>query len=126
MAIYKSHMNVHIPRNQNLTELLHSSARPGSIPKDHVIFEDDLEKRKLTLQDLRQNAGSLANGLSVHYNPPDQSRWAVILPNCITLIEAAHAVLWLGGVFCPINHQLMPSEIAHSLLLSKPKYIIAY
>ncbi|KAL3496366.1 hypothetical protein BJX62DRAFT_222055 [Aspergillus germanicus] len=126
MNVYNYPQSIDIPTNQNLTELLHTTARPSSDVSRHVIFEDDLEGRSLTLEQLRDTAGKLASGLSGAFNPADQSRWAVILPNSVTIVEAVHAILWLGGVACPINHQLLPSEIAHALTVCKPTYIIAY
>lgn len=48
------------------------------------------------------------------------------MPNSVTILEAFHAVLWVGGVACPINHQLKAGEIAHALSVSKPEFVIAY
>ena len=87
---------------------------------------DKLEGRALTLGQLRDRAGRLAQGLTTRYRPRDQSRWAIILPNSVTILEAVHAVLWLGGVACPINHQLKAGEIAHAFSISKPEFVIAY
>ncbi|KAL0937140.1 4-coumarate-CoA ligase-like protein 3 [Colletotrichum truncatum] len=139
MTIYKSTKKIHIPTDQNLTELLHTTARPDNKLRQqaqttssdnklgqHVVFEDDLEGRTITLEQLRQKAGRLAYALNAHYKPVDQSRWAVILPNSATIAEVVHTILWLGGVFCPINHQLLSSEIAHALVVSRPAYIITY
>ncbi|OAP62512.1 hypothetical protein AYL99_04717 [Fonsecaea erecta] len=115
-----------IPKDLNLTELLHDSARSPPLQPDHVIAQDDVEDRTLTIDQLRSNAGKLATGLKRQYSPKDQSRWAIILPNSVAYIEAVHAVLWLGGVFCPINHQLKAGEIAHALTVSKPTFVIVY
>src|ERR1700760_2171337 len=125
MRIYKSNdRDVGIPIDLNLTELLHTSARSPPLRVDHVIAQDDVEHRELTIGQLRSNAGRLAAGLVHHYKPEDQSRWAIILPNSVAYLEAVHAVIWLGGVFCPINHQLKAGEIAHALIVSKPKFAI--
>ncbi|TPX11263.1 uncharacterized protein E0L32_001081 [Thyridium curvatum] len=126
MTIYSSDIKVDIPLDLNLTELLHSSAQSPPVPGSHIVFEDDLEGRSLSLDGLRRNAGALAHTLHSRYNPRDQSRWALILPNCVTIIEAFHAVLWLGGVVCPINHQLPASDISHALAVTKPEYAIVY
>ncbi|KAJ9638082.1 hypothetical protein H2204_004393 [Knufia peltigerae] len=126
MVIYKSNVKVDIPRDLNLTELLHSSARSPPVPENHIVFEDDLQGRRLSIGDLRRNAGAIAYALKERYRPRDQSRWTVILPNCVAIIEAAHAVLWLGGVFCPVNHQLPVQDFTHALLLTESEYIIAY
>jgi acyl-CoA synthetase (AMP-forming)/AMP-acid ligase II len=64
--------------------------------------------------------------LQEYYQTKDQSRWTVILPNYVALIEAAHAILWLGGVFCPVNHQLPVQDFAHALSLTQSEYLIAY
>ncbi|EXJ61278.1 uncharacterized protein A1O5_11835 [Cladophialophora psammophila CBS 110553] len=127
MKIYRSEdPDIAIPDDLNLTELLHSSARSPALQSGHVIAQDDVEDRTLTIGQLRSNAGKLATGLTQQYSPKDQSRWAVILPNSVAYIEAIHAVLWLGGVFCPINHQLKAGEIAHALTVSKPAFVIVY
>ncbi|KAL2850303.1 hypothetical protein BJY01DRAFT_261583 [Aspergillus pseudoustus] len=133
MAIYTSAKGISIPTDQNLTELLHTTARPALTmtnaaqqQQQHVIFEDELQCRSITLTQLRKTAGQLAAGLNAQFRPTDQSRWAVLLPNSVTIVEAFHAVLWLGGVVCPINHQLLPSEIAHALGVSLPGFIIVY
>ncbi|KAF5643027.1 AMP-binding enzyme [Fusarium tjaetaba] len=126
MSIYKSNIQVEIPRNLSLTELLHSSARSPPVPDSHIVFEDDLQGRQLTLGELRKSAGAIAFALQEYYQPKDQTRWTVILPNCVALIEAAHAILWLGGVFCPVNHQLPVQDFAHALSLTQSEYIIAY
>ena len=127
MRTYKSdEPDIHIPIDLSLTELLHTTARSPGKEIDRDIAQDDLERRTLTLGQLRSNSGRLAAGLSQHYRPADQSRWAIILPNSVAFIEAVHAVLWLGGVFCPINHQLKAGEIAHALEVSKPAFVIVY
>jgi acyl-CoA synthetase (AMP-forming)/AMP-acid ligase II len=125
--LYKSKLpDVHIPDDLSLTELLLSSARSPPVPETQIIAKDTLEQRTLTLGELRDSAGRLAQGLTGEYRPRDQSRWALVLPNCVTILEAFHAVLWLGGVACPINHQLKAGEIAHALSVSNPQYIIVY
>lgn len=124
MRIYKSG-DIQVPQDVNLTELLHSSAR-SDLPGDHQIANDCLTGRKITIEGLRDRAGRLAKGLKDQLNPIDQSRWAVILPNSVNYVEVFHAILWLGGVGCPINHALKPAEIAHALITSKPQFIIAY
>lgn len=125
MRIYSSKdPDTNIPTDLNLTELLHASARTPALPDDHVIAQDDVEYRTLTIGQLRSNAGRIAAGLAQHYKPQDQSRWAIILPNSAAYLEAVQAVLWMGGVFCPINHQLKAAEIAHALAVSKPGFVI--
>jgi len=127
MRIYRSDsLDTPIPTNVNLTELLHRSARSPPLPDSHLIAKDDIEKRSLTIGQLRDTAGRLAQGLTWQYRPRDQSRWAIILPNSIAYIEAFHAVLWLGGVGCPINHQLKSAEIGHAFAVTKPDFVIAY
>ena len=127
MRLYKSELaDAPIPQDVSLTELLLTSARSPSVPESHVIAKDKLEGRALTLGQLRDRAGRLAQGLTTRYRPRDQSRWAIILPNSVTILEAVHAVLWLGGVACPINHQLKAGEIAHAFSISKPEFVIAY
>ena len=124
MRIYRTG-SINVPRDVNLTELLHSSARPN-LGSDHEVANDCLTGRKITTEELRDRAGRLAKGLKDHYNPVDQSRWAVILPNSVNYIEVFHAILWLGGVGCPINHVLKSAEIAHAFTKSKPQFVIAY
>ncbi|KIX93297.1 uncharacterized protein Z520_10940 [Fonsecaea multimorphosa CBS 102226] len=127
MKTYRSgDPDIAIPEDLNLTELLHGSARSPPLHSDHVIAQDDVEDRTLTIGQLRSNAGRLATGLTRQYSPHDQSRWAIILPNSVAYLEAVHAVLWLGGIFCPINHQLKAGEIAHALTVSKPTFVIVY
>ncbi|KAF2713308.1 AMP-binding enzyme [Pleomassaria siparia CBS 279.74] len=125
MKIYKDETReIAIPKDVNLTELLHTSAVP--LPQSHLIATDSLTNRSLTLGELRSRSGRIAHGLTKAYNPQPGARWAIILPNCVEYIELFHALLWVGGVGCPINHALKPSELAHALLVSKPSYIFAY
>ncbi|KAI1816842.1 AMP-binding enzyme [Poronia punctata] len=122
MHIYKSPEEIKIPTSLNLTELLHASPLPPS----HLIATDNLTNRSLTLGKLRENAGTLASGLVKKLSPTDQARWAIILPNSVDFLEIVHAILWTGGVVCPINHALKPAEMAHGLGVTRPDYIIAY
>ena len=125
MRIYQE-KNIEIPKDLNLTELLHQSAGKVPLPESHLIAKDSLTNRSITIGELRSRAGRIANGLSKSLNPSQGDRWALILPNCVEYIECFHAVLWTGGVCCPINHALKASEVAHALSVSQPKYIIAY
>lgn len=124
MAIYRARA-ITIPQDQNLTELLHSSANPR-LPESHIICGDSLTNRSITIGELRSRAGRIANGLKTGLEPKDQARWALILPNSVEFLEIVHAVLWTGGVFCPINHALKPAEIGHGLAVSRPDYVVAY
>lgn len=115
---------ISIPPDLNLTELLHSTATP--LPESHIIAADSLTNRSITLGELRDRAGRIARGLSEALNPPDQSRWAIVLPNSVEFLEIFHAVLWTGGVVAPVNHALKASEIGHALAVSRPRFIVAY
>lgn len=127
MLVYRSkEPDIDIPLELNLTELLHTGARTPALRSGHVIAQDDIEHRILTIGQLRSNAGRLAAGLVKHYSPKDQSRWAIVLPNSVAYLEAVHAVLWVGGVFCPINHQLKTQELAHAFVVARPAYVIVY
>ena len=125
MHIYKEG-SIEIPFDLNLTELLNNNARSPGLPDSHIIANDDIENRILTIGQLRDRAGRLADGLKQAYRPKDQSRWAVILPNSIALIESCHAVLWQGGIFCPINHLLTPHDMGHALATTRPEYLLVY
>jgi acyl-CoA synthetase (AMP-forming)/AMP-acid ligase II len=125
MQIYRAKQQISIPENVNLTQLLHTNSEKV-LPNSQVIAVDNLENREITIGELRSTAGRLAHGLKTDLNPRDQSRWAVILPNGIAFIETVHAVLWLGGVFCPINLDLQPAEIGYALSVSKVDYAIVY
>jgi acyl-CoA synthetase (AMP-forming)/AMP-acid ligase II len=124
MRVYSSG-SIEIPKDLNLTELLHTTAYPN-IPESHLIAKDSLTNRSITLGELRQRAGRLARSLQSHFHPEDQARWAIILPNSVDYMEIFHAVLWTGGVGCPINHALKPAEIGHGLVASRPHVIISY
>jgi 4-coumarate--CoA ligase len=126
MRIYKPSLSTPIPRDLNLTELLHRSAPGCHIPPTHLICSDNLTNRSITIGELRDRAGRLAHGIHRHYNPILGDRFALIVPNCVEFVELYHAVLWTGGVVCPINHALKPAEIGHALAISRPKYIFAY
>lgn len=126
MRVYKAEQDVDVPIDFNLTELLNSNARPPSPGESGTIAKDDLDNRTITLRQLRSYAGRLAGGLAKAFTPRDQSRWAVILPNSVAYIEACHTILWLGGVFCPINHLLTVHELVSALSICQPEYIIAY
>ena len=125
MRVYKE-KDIEIPHDLNLTELLHRSAGNVPIPESHLIATDNLTNRSLTIGELRNRAGRIANGFHKSLSPSQGDRWALIVPNCVEYIECSHAVLWVGGVCCPINHALKVSETSHALLVSRPKYIIAY
>lgn len=123
MRIYRSSA-IKIPTDQNLTQLLLTTARP--LPESHLIAKDSLTNRSITLGELRDRAGRIAKGISETYSPQDGSRFAIILPNSVEYIEVFHAVLWNSGVGCPINYALKAGEIAHALSVSRPQFIIAY
>jgi 4-coumarate--CoA ligase len=125
MRIYKER-DIDIPRDLNLTELLHQNAGSTPLPESHLIATDSLTNRSITIGELRNRAGRIANGLHKVLKPAEGDRWALILPNCVEYIELFHALLWAGGVGCPINHALKPAEIAHALVVSRPKFIFAY
>ncbi|KPI36238.1 putative 4-coumarate--CoA ligase 2 [Cyphellophora attinorum] len=118
MRIYHSEKDITIPQDLNLTQLLNNSKYEPST----IIAQDDFN-RTLTIQQLKSTAGRLAAGLTDAFHPRDQSRWAVILPNSVAYLECCHAVLWLGGVFCPINHLLTPHELGNALAICQPEYI---
>ncbi|KAI0006584.1 acetyl-CoA synthetase-like protein [Xylariaceae sp. FL0662B] len=124
MRIYRSE-TIKIPRDQNLTELLHTSAHPN-IPESHLIAKDNLTNRSITIGELRDRAGRIARGLNLNFEPVDQARWAVILPNSVDFLEICHVILWTGGVICPINHALKAAEIGHGLAASRPHFVISY
>jgi acyl-CoA synthetase (AMP-forming)/AMP-acid ligase II len=124
MQIYRS-KNITIPRDQSLTELLHTSAYPD-LPESHIICGDSLTNRSITIGELRNRTGRIAKGLKNVLRPSDQARWAVILPNSVEFLETVHAILWTDGVICPINHALKPAEIGHGLAVSRPDYIVVY
>lgn len=124
MRIYRS-TTIDIPRDLNLTELLHKSAYPN-IPESHLIAKDSLTNRSITIGELRDRAGKIAHGLKTKLNPADQARWAIILPNSVDFLEISHAILWTGGVVCPINHALKAAEIGHGLAVSRPDFVVSY
>ncbi|KAF2093801.1 AMP-binding enzyme [Rhizodiscina lignyota] len=124
MRVYKNG-DIDIPRNLNLTELLHTTAR-SDLKGDHLISKDSLTGREITLDGLRDRAGRLAAGFKDAFQPVDQSRWALIIPNSVNYVEIFHSVLWLGGVCCPINHVLKPAEIAHAIVVSRPHFVAVY
>ena len=123
-TVYRTR-TISIPKDLNLTELLHRSACP-TLPESHIICGDNLTNRSITIGELRSRAGRIARGLHEKLQPHDQARWALILPNSVEFLEVVHAVLWTGGVFCPINHALKAAEIGHGLAVSQPDFIIAY
>ncbi|KAI6082850.1 acetyl-CoA synthetase-like protein [Hypoxylon rubiginosum] len=124
MRIYRS-STIEIPRDLNLTELLHKSAYPD-LPESHLIAKDSLTNRSITIGELRDRGGRIANGLKTKLCPVDQARWAIILPNSVDFVEIFHAILWTGGVVCPINHALKAVEIGHGLAVSRPHYVVVY
>ena len=69
---------------------------------------------------------TMPKGLEKTLSPLQGDRWAIILPNCVEYIEVTHAVLWTSGVSCPINHALKAGEIAHALMVSRPRFVVAY
>ncbi|KAI5865782.1 AMP-binding enzyme [Durotheca rogersii] len=124
MRIYRSD-TIEVSKDQNLTELLHSSAYPD-LPESHLIAKDSLTNRSITIGKLRERAARIAKGIQTKCNPPDQARWAIILPNSVDFLEAVHAILWTGGIFCPINHALRAAEIGHGLAVSRPHFVVVY
>ncbi|KAF2735579.1 AMP-binding enzyme [Polyplosphaeria fusca] len=125
MRTYSSPTQISIPVNLSLTQLLYTTTTPP-LPPSHLTHSDSLTHRSLTLHELRTNAGRIANGLSKTFDPRDQSRWAIILPNSCDYVEIVHSILWVGGVVCPINHAIVASEIAHGFTVTRPEYIVAY
>ncbi|EPE07611.1 4-coumarate- ligase [Ophiostoma piceae UAMH 11346] len=123
MRIYSSG-TIDIPRNVNLTELLHKTGRP--LPESHLIAADSLTNRSITLGELRDRAGRIAKALHDKLQPQDQARWALIVPNSVDFLEIFHAILWTGGIVAPINWALKDAEIGHGIAVSQPKYIVAY
>ena len=126
MRVYKSATQVTIPKDLNLTELLHQNAPDRQIEASHLICKDNLTNRSITIGELRDRAGRLAHGLRRHFDVAEDEGFALILPNCVEFVELYHAILWTGGIVCPINHQLKPAEIGHALAISKPKFLFAY
>ena len=126
MRIYEPDRTVQVPRDLNLTELLHQSAPDRRIHESHLVCKDNLTNRSITLGELRNRAGRLAHGLKRVLRSSEGGRFALILPNCVEFVELYHAILWAEGVVAPINHQLKPAEIGHALAISRPKYILAY
>ncbi|KAI1756856.1 AMP-binding enzyme [Xylaria castorea] len=124
MRIYRSG-EITIPIDLNLTELLHSSARPD-LPESHLIAKDNLTNRSITIGRLRERAGRIAKGFQLKLEPPDQARWAIILPNSVDFLELVHSILWTGGVVCPINYALKASEIGHGLSVARPDFVVSY
>lgn len=124
MTIYNTDRPLDVPTDENLTELLHASAY--NIPDSHIIAADSLTNRSITLGELRDRAGRIANGFKTRLNPPDQARWAIILPNSVEFLELFHSVLWTGGAICPINHALKAAEIGHGIAVCRPHYVVAY
>ncbi|KAJ4357522.1 uncharacterized protein N0V89_002098 [Didymosphaeria variabile] len=125
MKTYTSPTQVDIPTTLSLTQLLHTTTTPP-LPPSHLVTTDSLTHRSLTLHELRTNAGRIANGLSKTFKPRDQAHWAVILPNSCDYVEIVHAVLWTGGVVCPINHAIVAAEIAHGLTVTRPDFAVVY
>lgn len=123
MAIYNTDRPLDVPYDLNLTQLLHASK---ALPPSHLLASDSLTNRSITLGELRDRAGRIANGFTQKLKPQDQARWAVVLPNSVEFLETAHAVLWTGGVVCPINHALKATEVGHGLAVCRPHFIIAY
>ncbi|KAI2604166.1 acetyl-CoA synthetase-like protein [Hypoxylon fragiforme] len=124
MKIYRSG-TIDIPQDLNLTELLHKSAYPD-LPGSHLIAKDSLTNRSITIGQLRDRAGRIAKGLQAKLNPNDQARWVIALPNSVDFLEIFHAILWTGGVVCPVNYALKASEIGHGIAVARPHFVISY
>ncbi|KAJ0154340.1 4-coumarate--CoA ligase-like 7 [Colletotrichum tanaceti] len=124
MKIYSTSRPIDVPRDLNLTELLHTTAT--ELPESQIIAADSLTNRSITFGELRDRAGRIAKGLKDALSPPDQARWAVALPNSVEFLEIFHAILWTGGVVCPVNHALKASEMGHGLAVSRPHFVVAY
>ncbi|KAH7023998.1 4-coumarate-CoA ligase [Ilyonectria destructans] len=124
MTVYNLDRRVDVPKDQNLTQLLHSSHY--DLPDSHLIAADSLTNRSITLGELRDRTGRIANGLKQKLNPPDQARWAIILPNSVEFMEVFHSILWTGGAICPINYALKATEIGHGIAVCRPQFIVAY
>lgn len=124
MRIYKTR-DISVPSDFNLTQLLNAKARPD-VKGDLLIFKDSQSGRPINIDGLRDRAKRLAVGLTEAFKPVDQSRWALVIRNSVDDVEMVHAVLRLGGAFCPINHILKPAEIAHAFVVSRPHFVVAY
>ena len=116
MRIYRSGYP-DVARDLNLTELLHQHAGNVDLPNSHLIAKDDVNNRSLTI-------GALRSRLQKHFQPPDQARWMMVVPNSVDYVEIIHSVLWLGGVACPVKHTLVVGETAHAITVARPFAII--
>lgn len=124
MTIYNTENSIDIPKDLNLTQLLHSSAY--DLPESHLLASDSLTNRSITLGELRDRAGRTANGFVQKLGVHDQSRWAVVTPNSVEFLELFHAILWTGGAVCPINYALKATEIGHGIAVCQPQYVVVY
>ncbi|KAH7080779.1 AMP-binding enzyme [Paraphoma chrysanthemicola] len=125
MRVYQNE-TIDIPQDLSLTELLHQSAGGRKLLDSHLIAKDNLSNRSLTIAELRNRAGRIAHGLLERFQPLDQSRWMILVPNSVDYVELVHAILWSGGIACPVNHALVMTEIAHAMIITRPHFIFVY
>ncbi|EXJ74471.1 uncharacterized protein A1O5_02767 [Cladophialophora psammophila CBS 110553] len=96
---------------------------PDSVPAEKVVHVDTIANKSLTYGGLREQAARCAWGLQHRMGIKEQDKLLVILPNSTDFVILAHATLWLGAIFSPLNPSSLAKDIAHALSLVQPSHI---
>ncbi|KIX93072.1 uncharacterized protein Z520_11129 [Fonsecaea multimorphosa CBS 102226] len=111
------------PDDKITIPLLMTKYNPDSVPADKVVHLDTIANKSLTYGGLREQAARCAWGLQYRMGMKEQDKLLVILPNSTDFIILAHATLWLGAIFSPLNTSSLAKDIAHALALVQPSHI---
>ncbi|RVX72779.1 hypothetical protein B0A52_04178, partial [Exophiala mesophila] len=96
---------------------------PDLCPPDKVVHIDTIANKSLTYQGVRDQAAKCAWGLKNKLGVKKGDKILVIVPNSSDFIVLAHATLWLGAIFSPLNPSSLAKDIAHAVDLVQPSYL---
>ncbi|KIW22736.1 uncharacterized protein PV07_11002 [Cladophialophora immunda] len=111
------------PNDKITIPALMTKYNPDSVPADKVVHVDTIANKSLTYGGLREQAARCAWGLQHTMGMKEQDKLLVILPNSTDFVILAHATLWLGAIFSPLNPSSLAKDIAHALSLVQPSHI---
>ncbi|EXJ56462.1 hypothetical protein A1O7_06806 [Cladophialophora yegresii CBS 114405] len=106
--------------------ILMTKYNPDSVPTDKVVHVDTIANKSLTYGGLREQSARCAWGLKHKLGMKEQDRLLVLVPNSTDFVILAHATLWLGAVFSPLNPASLAKDIAHALSLVRPSHVAIY
>jgi 4-coumarate--CoA ligase len=86
-----------------------------------VLFADCTTAKRLTFDELRENAKQFGKILQEQWGLRKGDVLATVTPNTVDLVPASFGALLVGGVICPMNFMYTVNESATQLASSKAK-----